>query len=220
MEYMKPTSPILIVDDDEFILKSTTITLTKLGFVDVYYANSAEVAIDILERNKPLIEVIMLDLNMPGVDGIELLRELASRQFSGGIILISGEDERTLSLAESLARARQLRVLGSLKKPLRADTLRALLNQWCSPKANQDITSKDSVHDITEAQLRAAIEGKVLEPWFQPKIDIRTGQAVGVEVLARWPTPQGTIYPNAFIPLAESTGLIDSMTFMLLSKAV
>jgi EAL domain-containing protein (putative c-di-GMP-specific phosphodiesterase class I)/CheY-like chemotaxis protein len=220
VEHMKPTSPILVVDDDEFILKSTTITLTKLGFVDVYYANSAGVAIDILESKKTLIEVIMLDLNMPGVDGIEFLRELTSRQFSGGIVLISGEDERTLSLAESLARARQLRVLGSLNKPLKADTLRALFDQWCSPKANQDITSKDSADDITEAQLRAAIEGKVLEPWFQPKIDIRTGRALGVEMLARWPTPQGTIYPDAFIPLAESTGLVDSMTFMLLSKAV
>ncbi|MFT4606842.1 MAG: EAL domain-containing protein (putative c-di-GMP-specific phosphodiesterase class I) [Urechidicola sp.] len=221
MEYIKATSPILIVDDDVFILKSVSSTLANLGFVDIHYANSAGAAIDILELNKPLIEVIMLDLNMPGMDGIEILRELASRKFSGGIILISGEDERTLSLAENLARARQLRVLGSLSKPIRADTLRVLFDQWHSKKANnQDISSKDPGDNITKAQLRAAIDGKVLEPWFQPKIDTRTGQAVGVEMLARWPTLQGNIYPDVFIPLAESTGLVDAMTFMLLSKAM
>jgi EAL domain-containing protein (putative c-di-GMP-specific phosphodiesterase class I)/response regulator of citrate/malate metabolism len=221
VEYVKSISPILIVDDDEFFLKIAAITLANLGFVDVHYANSVGAAIDILERHKPPIEVIMLDLNMPDVDGIELLRELTSRQFNGGIILISGEDERTLSLAESLARARQLRVLGSLSKPFKADTLRALFDQWHSPKTNnQDISSKAPANNITEEQLRAAIEGKVLEPWFQPKIDIRTGQAVGVELLARWPTQQGNIYPDAFIPLAESTRLVDAMTFMLLSKAM
>lgn len=220
MDYIKPSSPMLIVDDDEFILKSAAVTLANLGFIDVHCANSAGAAIDILERNEPLIEVIILDLNMPGVDGIELLRELAGRQFNGGIVLISGEEERTLSLAESLARARHLRVLGSVNKPLRADTLRALFDQWYSPEAGQDISSENPADNITEAQLRAAIEGKVLEPWFQPKIDIRTGHAVGVEMLARWPTPQGKIYPDAFIPLAESTGLVDAMTFMLLTKAV
>jgi EAL domain-containing protein (putative c-di-GMP-specific phosphodiesterase class I)/ActR/RegA family two-component response regulator len=220
LEYLKPTSLILIVDDDEFILKSAAITVANLGFINVLCANSAEAAIDILKRNGSLIEVIMLDLNMPSMDGIELLRELSSRQFNGGIILFSGEEERTLSLAESLARARQLSVLGSMSKPVSADSLRALLDKWCSPKANQDISSEDPADNITEAQLRAAIEGKVLEPWFQPKIDITTGQAVGVEMLVRWPTLQGKIYPDAFIPLAESSGLVDDMTFMLLSKAV
>ncbi|MFT5711385.1 MAG: EAL domain-containing protein (putative c-di-GMP-specific phosphodiesterase class I) [Halioglobus sp.] len=220
MPYIKPDSPILIVDDDEFILKSAGITLAKLGFSEVHCANSAGAALDVLERNKLLFEVILLDLNMPGMDGIELLRELANRHFPGGIILISGEEEQTLSLAESLARARQLRVLGSVSKPLKADTLRTLFDQWCSPEANQDGSIQDPGDTITEAELRAAIEGKILQPWFQPKIDIRTGQAVGVEMLARWPKPEGEIYPNAFIPLAESTGLIDAMTFMLLSKAV
>lgn len=220
MAYIKPTSPILVVDDDEFILKSAAITLGQLGFGDVHCANSAGAAIDILERKNSAIEVILLDLNMPDVDGIELLRELANRHFAGGIILISGEEERTLSLAESLARARQLSVLGSVGKPLRADRLGALFDKWCSPDDKQDSSNQDSGDSITEAELRAAIEGKILEPWFQPKIDIRTGQAVGVEMLARWPKPGGEIYPNAFIPLAESAGLVDAMTFMLLSKAV
>ena len=221
MRYIKATTPILIVDDDEFILKCVATTLANLGFVDVHYANSAGVALDIMDRNKPLIEIIMLDLNMPGVDGIELLRALTIRQFSGGIILISGEDERTLTLAESLARARQLRVLGSMSKPLNADKLRVLLDQWHPPKTNNYNTGdKAPADNITVAQLRLAIESQVLEPWFQPKIDIQTGQAVGVEMLARWPTQQGNIYPSDFIPLAESSGLVDDMTFMLLRKAV
>ncbi|MDB5442095.1 MAG: hypothetical protein JWP73_471 [Phenylobacterium sp.] len=60
-----------------------------------------------------------------------------------------------------------------------------------------------------EAELRRAIPGGEIEPWFQPVIDSNTGRVVAVEVLARWNHPeQGLLLPGAFVPIAEELGLI------------
>jgi len=60
-----------------------------------------------------------------------------------------------------------------------------------------------------EAELRRAIPGGEIEPWFQPVIDSNSGRVVAVEVLARWNHPeQGLLSPAAFVPIAEELGLI------------
>ncbi len=60
-----------------------------------------------------------------------------------------------------------------------------------------------------EEELRRAIPAGEIEPWFQPVVDAKDGQIVGVEVLARWRHPeQGLLLPGAFVPMAEELGLI------------
>ncbi|UQX90346.1 GGDEF domain-containing protein [Jatrophihabitans telluris] len=56
---------------------------------------------------------------------------------------------------------------------------------------------------------------------YQPKLDLRTGQVTGAEALVRWNHPtRGTIAPDVFIPLAESTGLIEQITPLVLDAAL
>ncbi len=58
--------------------------------------------------------------------------------------------------------------------------------------------------------LHGAIDSGQLILHFQPKIDLGTGHAVGVEALVRWQHPsRGLLFPDTFIPLAERTGLIN-----------
>lgn len=66
------------------------------------------------------------------------------------------------------------------------------------------------LHRLTlEHDLRQAIEHDQLKVYYQPQVDLRTGQWLGVEALARWVHPhQGMITPDVFIPIAEETGLI------------
>ena len=71
---------------------------------------------------------------------------------------------------------------------------------------------------VMERSLRSALEqGNELLPFFQPKISARTGDLLGAEVLLRWQHPeQGLVSPAQFIPLAEETGLIHSISEWLI----
>jgi diguanylate cyclase (GGDEF)-like protein len=71
------------------------------------------------------------------------------------------------------------------------------------------------------ADLRRAIENSEFVPYFQPKIDLRTGVVVGAEALLRWRHPtEKDVSPDVFIPLAEQTGLIGPVTLQVISAAV
>src|SRR5271165_443495 len=70
------------------------------------------------------------------------------------------------------------------------------------------------------AIVRRALEQDELEPFFQPLVELRTGQLAGFEVLARWRSPEdGLILPPNFICLAEQNGLIGPLTEQILRKA-
>jgi PAS domain S-box-containing protein len=73
---------------------------------------------------------------------------------------------------------------------------------------------------VNEPGLRQALEEGQIVPYFQPLMELRTGRISGFEVLARWVHPvHGLISPSEFIPLAESSGLIDPMTESLIEQA-
>jgi diguanylate cyclase (GGDEF)-like protein len=71
------------------------------------------------------------------------------------------------------------------------------------------------------AELRAAIDAGDIGVEYQPVLDMRTGEVVGAEALARWHHPtRGVVPPNTFVPIAESTGLIASLTKLVLVRAL
>ena len=71
-----------------------------------------------------------------------------------------------------------------------------------------------------EIDLRAAIQNEVLRPYYQPLINLASGQITGFEALVRWPHPdRGVISPAEFIPVAEDTGLINGLGGLMLRRA-
>jgi len=71
-----------------------------------------------------------------------------------------------------------------------------------------------------EIDLRAAIDNGVLQPFYQPLVDLRSGRVTGFEALVRWPhRERGMIPPAEFIPVAEETGLITSVGGLMLRRA-
>ena len=210
---------VLIVDDEPFILKTTSAILSRLGFQHILTADNVEQAIQILNQACPPVQLILSDLNMPDVDGLELLRLLDSQSYRNDIVLFSGEDAETLKMAESLAKARNLLVLGAIEKPINADKFMGLLQS--TQKTIFNNTNHEQSESISAEILKQAIIDREIEPWFQPKVSIATKQAIGVEVLARWPESKlgRPIYPDEFIPVAEDNGLIDELTFLIGEKS-
>ncbi|HEX7792353.1 MAG TPA: GGDEF domain-containing phosphodiesterase, partial [Afipia sp.] len=71
-----------------------------------------------------------------------------------------------------------------------------------------------------EIDLRAAIENNVLQPHYQPLVDLKSGRITGFEALVRWPDRErGMIPPGEFIPVAEETGLINAVGGLMLRRA-
>ncbi len=214
------TYRVLVVDDDPFMVNLTGKLLDRLGVASHRSAEDGHAALAILDEPDSAFDIILCDLNMPGMDGLEFMRHLASRGSDAGIVLISGEDERLLESAGSLARAHKLDMLGVLGKPVKPDNLKALIGQY-QPKAADGRTAAVGGIPVSEADLRAALDGGQFVPVFQPKVDIASRAIKGVETLLRWHHPErGVIGPGSFIPLAEELGLIEEMTFQVLANAL
>lgn len=118
---------VLMVDDDEFSCDIMCAMLGGLGVTEVHCAGSGRAGLRTLARLASAPDVLICDLFMPDMDGIEFMAELATQHYQGAVVLVSGVDVEMLSLAQDLVLADGIRLLGSFPKPLRADTLAAML---------------------------------------------------------------------------------------------
>ena len=209
---------ILALDDEPFMLKLLARMLANMGFTSVTLCDNGHAALAQIDNVSARPNLILLDLNMPGMDGIEFVRHLVERNYSGSLILISGEDERMLQTAEKLVQAHKIQVLGHLHKPVKPEVLSALLEQW-TPPAPTSLPAAKKIYGADE--LRAAIANGQLVNYYQPKVAVANGEVVGVETLVRWRHPvDGLIFPDQFISVAEAHGLIDDLTRTVLTGAL
>ena len=210
---------ILVVDDEAFILNLSVRILGNLGCEGMETADNGAVALELIDKTESTFDIIICDLNMPEMDGIEFMRHASDKDFAGGMILLSGEDERMLETTRELAKAHNLNILGVIPKPLKPDAIKTLLESY--EPSQQEKKSWTPQAPITEEELREGMEGDGLELVFQPKVSVVDGQVKGVETLARWNhSERGILGPGAFIPLAETSGLIHDLTYAIHKKAM
>ncbi|MCC6075276.1 EAL domain-containing protein [Pseudomonas sp. GCM10022188] len=209
---------VLIVDDDPFICRLLTRQLRSLGFAKVTACERALAAVAQLEQAPDSIDLVLCDLQMPEMDGIEFIRHLVRLDFAGALVLVSGEDERILQSAERLAQAHHLRVLGTLFKPVPSGRLQKLLEQAAAERAAP--RAADSRSYSAEDLARGIAAGELVNH-YQPKVDFHGARVIGVETLVRWQHPQdGLVYPDRFIELAEDSGLIEALMRAVLGNAL
>ena len=206
----------LVVDDEEFMLDFLCMAVEKSGVGNVISATSGAEALDQVEDRQQTFDIIVCDLQMPGMDGIEVIRQLANDGFSGGVILVSGVDKRVLKTAESLAEARGLKVIGSLCKPMPVHEIISLMNQYAVAEQH----ASWAISDVTANELDAAIRSGEITVNYQPQVDVKTGVVKSVETLARWFHPErGMITPDIFIDIAERHDLIDALADSIIMQA-
>ncbi len=119
---------VLLVDDDSFTLEFVTTLLRDLGIYTVTTAANGKQGMDAFDRARAKPNLVLCDLHMPGANGFQLMEELAHRHYTGGVILISGEEERTLYSAVQIGQKHHLNILGSLPKPVTGEALTHALN--------------------------------------------------------------------------------------------
>ena len=177
---------VLLVDDEPFIRAMTARLLTDIGCTKFLEAGNGREALAILDQPDAHIDLILCDLAMPDMDGVEIVRHLAGRKGCPALAFLSGSDSGVLRATEALARAYRLRILGCLAKPASKDALREVLEHISveyQPKARSlDI-------NITEADLGRGIEAGELCLYYQPKVSMASGALDSVEALVRWNHP-------------------------------
>jgi EAL domain-containing protein (putative c-di-GMP-specific phosphodiesterase class I) len=201
---------LLLAVDDEVDFLDLIVQVGDGVGCDVITASSEESFRDQLATRRPAL--ILLDLQMPGMDGVEALRYLGRVGTTAGILLASGMDQRVLVSARQLGDQLGLRMLGTLQKPAMLEEIESLLSSHLEPTER-----------LTEDDLRRAIEEHELVVHYQPKV-VRTNsdwQVRTAEALVRWRHPQlGLLPPGEFLPMAERSGLIVGVTDFVLTDAI
>ncbi len=154
--------------------------------------------------------LVILDLQMPGADGVQLLRDLSEQRCDATVLIASGEDVKILETVERLGAERALKMGGSLQKPIRAADLGAVLDRYAQVETA-----------LMAGALQHAIANDELTLHYQPVLAVADGGIFGFEALVRWQHPtRGLVPPDQFIPLAEESGLIRYLTAWVMRNAI
>lgn len=209
----------LIAEDDEFQRRWLIVMLNRIGATHIVEAENGQQALAILQDKAQRIDISFVDLNMPGMDGIELVRHLAKADHPTSIILTSALGSALLLSVETMSKAYGVNLLGTFEKPATPEVLQELIAKYQPPHERADKTSKAFRVFTVEDILRGLQENQFI-PFFQPKVELTTGKVVGLEAFVRWRHPQqGLISPPAFIPLLEASGHMEALTWAVIEKS-
>jgi EAL domain-containing protein (putative c-di-GMP-specific phosphodiesterase class I)/ActR/RegA family two-component response regulator len=198
---------LLAIDDEKGLLAVVQQAGQDAGY-DVVVTTDPEFFLQHTREWHPTL--VLMDLQMPDVDGVELLRTLASEELRAPIVLMSGVEDKVLRTVGDLGTDLGLNMRGVLAKPIRMDTFRRTLEQDAAPDGN---------HRADE--LKRGIASGQLVLHYQPVIKLASRELIAFEALVRWNHPQeGLIQPDHFVPLAEERGLIDDLTWTVLRMAI
>lgn len=176
------TKTILIVDDEPAIREVLTGYFEHQygprGFAVETAADGAE-ALRAVRRRRPAL--VLLDIDMPGMDGVEFIRHVAERRLASAVVIASGLDRSVLEAVEAVGEGYGLQVLGAIEKPLTARRLSELLATYrpAPPPA-------DAARQTPEAEVRAALDDGHVAARFVPIADLAAGAVSGAQAVATW----------------------------------
>lgn len=209
----------LVAEDHDSQRRALVRTLKSLGAKEVHEAADGHAALAIVRDPARSVEIIIIDVDMPGMDGMEFIRHLGESRVPVSVILVSALERKLLASVETMTEAYGIRLLGVVEKPYARGILETLIKQYMPAQAKPE-RPRAAGPIFTLEEISAGLKNGEFEPFFQPKIELATRHVKGAEALARWRHPQkGIVAPNAFIKPLEDNGLIDELMWVMLKKS-
>lgn len=193
--------------------------LAQLGASRVTDVPDGPMALRTLQAGfAPKIDVAILDLDLGGMDGLELLRAIGALHSAVRLIVVGAQPPDVMFSVESLAQAHGVELLGTVAKPVTGAKLKPLLDNLQPAARPQPPAPGPS---FSFAEVGVGLQKRQFEPFFQPKIELATGQVTGLETFARWRHPEhGLLGPGAFIDALEQNNRVDFLDWTMIEMSV
>jgi EAL domain-containing protein (putative c-di-GMP-specific phosphodiesterase class I)/CheY-like chemotaxis protein len=216
----KPIVDSVLVIDDSAVQRAHGVGVCQdLGIATIYEAGNGQEALALLDGLDTAPQLLVVDLEMPTMDGPELLTQLRRRGIDIPIIVVSSRERALIHSVSHMGFILGLRILGTVQKPLTLASFGAVLRNWINEAPAAARQPQQEPIDL--GALRAGLDAAQIIVHYQPQIEIKSGAVRGVEALARWQHPTlGLILPDRFIPLAERSGLVHELTLQVLNQSL
>ncbi|WP_209328329.1 EAL domain-containing protein [Pseudoalteromonas sp. PA2MD11] len=214
---LENTPLILAIDDSQLVLTQLEFLIANqtpcnfIGFDCGFKALSSQ------KLHKA--SLILLDMNMPSIDGVEMLRKLSELDVRQPLALLSGENSLFLKNAASLASLHGLNIISCIEKPLSVSKLADLYKKLY--QFNETPPSQKKGVTYSNEEVVSALYKNEYLAYLQPKVCSKTEKIIGVETLARWNHPEnGIVSPFYFIETLENENHTAELTEQLLKQTV
>jgi CheY-like chemotaxis protein len=208
---------ILVVEDHGFQRWALGHMLEGLGARHVFSASDGQAALDFVRAAAEPIDIVVSDLDMPGMDGMEFIRHLTNECRDTSLIIVSSLERSLISSVEGMARAYGANLIGAVQKPATAKQMESVIRRH---ERRSAASLPAAGPEFAADEILEALARREIEPFFQPKVDMRTRRVHGAEALARWRHPRyGLVHPQAFVAALEAAGGIGELTMAMVTDA-
>jgi EAL domain-containing protein (putative c-di-GMP-specific phosphodiesterase class I)/FixJ family two-component response regulator len=208
----------LVAEDDDFQRRWLVAMLNALGAKQVTEVSDGISALQVLLDTTQQIDISFIDLKMPGIDGMALIRHLANENHQTSLILASALDGSLLSSVKTMSEAYGIDMLGAIQKPATPESILELIELY-QPPSMRNVAST-VIPDFTFDEIMRGLQNREFEPLFQPKVVFDSRQVAGAEAFARWCHPHyGLLSPSAFIPVLEEKRQMDRLDWIMIEKS-
>jgi len=210
---------VLIVEDDIFQQKLISKMLSTLTLAKITTATNGQEALTKLEDiDEP--ELILCDLNMPGMGGVEFLRIIANRQLNSNVVLTSSVPKDVITAVKKMVGAYGLPDILSLNKPISKKQLEQVLLQSTEQVRRSKVTDK-VLYQPTDDEIITGFDQEQFVVFYQPHINVKTDVVSGAEALIRWKHPKrGVLTPYFFLDKIQQLGLSHQLTLHVIKASI
>ncbi|MEB0136906.1 EAL domain-containing response regulator [Actimicrobium sp. CCC2.4] len=210
----------LVVQEDALQRQKLNVLLGNLGARNVIDLPDGTAALALLQDQSQSIDIGFIDLQMDGMDGIELIRHMGKFDSTTAIIISGVVDPALIFSVETMSRAYGINLLGFVQGPATNETLASLISSYTA-RCKEDADCATVISPIFNIDdILHALDNSQIKPWFQPKVELASGQVRGVEAFARWHHPRfGIVLPDRFIPVLEQHQQLDRLTSTMIDQS-